>query len=57
MTNEEYIKSMTTEELSILLKRFDCCICPAKTYVCNCSDKYEHCEKTIRTWLKKEKEE
>lgn len=57
MTNEEYIKSMTTEELAIFLQRIDCSLCPAKTYTCNCSDRYLYCLKKIRGWLKKEKEE
>lgn len=56
MTNAEYIKSMNNMDLAIFLGRFDCNTCPAKTYVCNCSDKYLKCKKTILTWLKKERE-
>ena len=54
MTNAEYIKSMSTKELAIFMQRFNCCVCPAKTYVCNCSDKYAKCKKTILNWLEKE---
>lgn len=57
MTNAEYIKSMNNMDLAIFLERFNCHTCPAKTYVCNCSDKYSKCKRTILTWLKKEKEE
>ena len=56
MTNAEYIKSMNNMDLAIFLQRFDCHACPAKTYVCNCSDKYAKCKKTILNWLKKERE-
>lgn len=56
MTNAEYIKNMTTEELAIFLQRLNCRVCPAKTYVCNCSDRYVQCPITILNWLKEERE-
>ena len=56
MTNEEYIKSMSTKELAKFLYRFDCYGCPAKTFTCSCVDRFRYCQENFKKWLKEEKE-
>ena len=58
MNNEEYIKSLNTNQLAkFFYKVCDCSLCPADTFTCKCSDRFLYCEKNIEEWLKKEKKE
>lgn len=52
MTNEEWIKSCSTEELAEWLSNYFGCIgCPARKNNC----RYENCKEALVLWLKEQK--
>lgn len=56
MTNEEFFKGLTTEELAKVLKyATDCRHCPIRTFCHKNEEICEDCEQTWLFWLKSKK--